>query len=315
MKSISTVLLFSLVVSATCFAQTISITDGDVCYIGPDVVTLVGNDGGSPSRNIYTGMANNGSIPMRVIWVNSQWEIQLDTDANGSYETPTHGNTFASAPNPPTLGTGVWSDLTGGVCQTINEFQGTGTQTTLPIELVSFEAKQRGKEIILNWTTESEISNEKFEIELSYAGRGFQKIGEVTGAGTTTVSQNYSFLPDNPQNGTSYFRLKQVDFDGQFSYSEVVSLDFNGESGRVGAFYPNPSRSGFVNLKYFTPDEDRITVSVFNVAGRLVANYTLSVSGGSNNLSFDFSELSAGLHTVWITDKRNQTHRSLIIGQ
>ena len=222
MKTIKlvTILLFYYAVG---YSQTISITDNtNACYIGPDIVTLSGNDGGSPQRNIYTGTANNGSFPMRIIWNVNQWEIQLDTDGNGSYETPTHGNNFASHPNPPKLGTGIWNDLTGGICGTINEFQGSGTQTVLPVELTFFTGKLEEHNIVLKWQTATETNNDKFEIEVSQDGQNFEKIGEVSGKGTTLEIQDYQSIIEGLNQGIHYFRLKQIDFDGQFSYSRII---------------------------------------------------------------------------------------------
>lgn len=185
--------------------------------------------------------------------------------------------------------------------------------TILPVELVHFTGQISGKTVELNWKTASESNNEKFEVERSWNGTEFHKIGEVKGNGTTAEQQEYSFTIKNPRNGISYYRLKQIDYDEQFEYSKVISVDFKGENGDVGEFYPNPSKSGLVNLDYSSQNDDKISVSVFDVTGKLVVNQIQQVSNGESNLSFDFSELNTGIYIVKIGDEKNPIHRKLII--
>ena len=187
------------------------------------------------------------------------------------------------------------------------------TSVLLPVELLFFDATLDANTVLLNWQTASELNNEKFEVEQSRDGRDFQKIGEIEGKGTTLEQQDYSYEVKNPRNGISYYRLKQIDFDGQFEYSKVISVNFKGENGDVGEFYPNPSKSGLVNIYYTSQTDDEIAVSVFDVTGKLVVNQIQQVSNGDNNLSFDFSELNTGTYIVKIGDERNPTHRKLII--
>ncbi len=221
-------------------------------------------------------------------------------------------NTSASSPNPPALGLGTWVE-NGIGCNNLLQFNGSGTQSSLPVELISFIGTYEKNQIELTWQTGSEINNEKFEIEESQDGREFQKIGEIKGNGTTVERQAYSFTDKNPSNGISYYRLKQIDFDGQFEYSKMISIISKDDNGNVGAFYPNPSKSGFVNLNYNSQDDEAISISVFNVTGKLVDNQIQQVSNGENNLNFDFSHFNAGIYIVKIGDERNSTRRKLII--
>ena len=183
----------------------------------------------------------------------------------------------------------------------------------VPVELTSFTATLSDKNIQLEWQTASEVNNEKFEVETSQNGREFKKIGEVEGKGTTVEQQDYLFEINNPKNGISYYRLKQIDFDGQFEYSKVISVNFKGENGEIGEFYPNPSKSGLVNLDYSSKTDEEITVSVFDITGKLVVMEIQEISNGNNNLSFNFSDLNTGIYIVKIGDKRNQNHQKLII--
>lgn len=300
MKSIFTV-LFILFASTASFTQSVFVNNG-VCFFGGEF-TLNGTENG---RNRYTvGI-------FEIKWDGSQWIIRS-----------TFGFTYAttstnSSPNPPSdafataNGTPYVADGTNCSGATFS-VTGSGTQAFLPVELIRFEADLKKTHVTLKWSTASELNNEKFEIERSQDGREFQKIGEVEGKGTTSEQQEYSFEVERPRNGISYFRLKQIDFDGQFEISQVISVDFKGENGDVGEFYPNPSKSGIVNLDYTSQTDDEISITVFDVTGKLVVNQIQQVSNGDNNLSFDFSELNTGIYIVKIGDERNPTHRKLII--
>lgn len=309
---------FIIFITFTTFAQTISIQDNtNACYLGPDVVTFSGNDGGSPQRNIYTGTANNGSFPMRIIWNINRWEIQLDTDGNGSYETPTHANSFASHPNPPKLGTGSWNDLTGGICGTISEFQGSGTQTNLPVELTFFDVKLEDNNVMLQWQTSSEINNDKFEIEVSQDGQTFDKISEVKGNGTTLEIQNYQSIIQGLENRRYYFRLKQIDFDGQFEYSKIVNIKVAKSSkasgNKIGSLYPNPSKNGFVYLDYDTIEEEKVNLTIYDLAGKVLFENTQTVNIGQQQLTFDLSCLMKGFYIVQLTTSSASNTQKLII--
>jgi len=283
---------------------------------GPHVLNQSGttNDGGT-IRNNYTGSSGScsaGNCTYRIIWsvATSRWEIQLSTNGGSSFPNVLYISTISSQPNPPSLTFGMWSSPSG--CGSMTQLEGD-VQSTLPVELTTFKEIVSKIGVQLSWQTASELNNEKFEIEESQDGRELKKIGEVTGNGTTLEQQEYLFEVKNPRYGISYYRLKQIDFDGQFEYSKVISVDFKGENGDVGEFYPNPSKSAWVNLDYFAQNDDEITVSVFDMTGKLVVNQFQQISSGNNNLSFDFSDLNTGIYIVKIGDERNPIHRKLII--
>lgn len=264
-----------------------------------ETFSQTGTTNGRPS---YTSPSGH-----TILWNNPGW---LSTHT-------TLGEIFYNNSNtalPPCSSFSLWTRITGSCGDDFgNLFSGVSCSAALPVELISFSGLQVEKGISLKWATASEVDNEKFELEASQDGREFQKIGEEKGRGTTVVQQNYSFDIENPRNGISYYRLKQIDFDGQFEYSQVISVDYKGENGEVGEFYPNPSKSGILNLDYSSRSDDEIIISVFDVTGKLVDNQTQQISKGSNNLSVDFSDLNTGIYIVKIGDERNFTHRKVLI--
>lgn len=113
------------------------------------------------------------------------------------------------------------------------------TCLTLPIELFSFTAKIQSEKVLLQWSTASEVNNDYFTLERSHNAIDFENIGVVNGAGTYGMSSSYSFMDEHPADGLNYYRLKQTDYDGQFTYSAVVVIDVGTNQSALVA-YPNP---------------------------------------------------------------------------
>jgi hypothetical protein len=102
----------------------------------------------------------------------------------------------------------------------------------LPVELISFGAKSKQSFIQLDWITATEINNEGFEIQRSVDGENFTSIGWVYGNGSTTEIIEYKFKDNEPMQGINYYRLKQIDFDGQYEYSNIVSATINSDKSK-----------------------------------------------------------------------------------
>lgn len=304
---------FSLLIVVFCFssanAQTNTITITDT---GPCVGTTLTRSGtlfnGKP---FYT----NGSAAISLYWDagDARWEV------DGSSATP-GTNTFvvwvnsADTPKPPELAFGGWTDATveigGPFCGTLTQLSG---DVSLPVEFLSFTGQPADKSVVLNWQTATETDSEKFEVEISRDGQRFQKIGEVAAEGTTTLQQDYSFLVNEPGAGTAYYRLKQMDLDGAFAYSGIISIDFNGSSESAGNFYPNPTTSGQVNISFASATTEELQVAVFDVTGKRVANQKRLVAEGGNALDFDFSGLNPGVYLVKLGNGATTATRKLII--
>lgn len=114
--------------------------------------------------------------------------------------------------------------------------------STLPIELLEFTAAPAGNQVKTNWVTATETNNDYFQLERSVDGGAFIPVGQLPGAGNSTAVLSYEFYDPNPVEGISYYRLKQVDFNGQFSYSAIVPVYF--EKPNEVSVYPNPSVDG-----------------------------------------------------------------------
>ena len=144
------------------------------------------------------------------------------------------------------------------------------TTTALPVSLLDFAGKMDNQNAFLTWKTASESNNQGFDVEKSADGIYFQKIGFVKGMGTSVQLNAYNFTDFN-FNKTAYFRLKQMDFDGKFTYSAVVSLQKNkSKNSEINAF-PNPNLSeNVLNISFLEGATTNSQINIFDGLGRLV---------------------------------------------
>ena len=136
----------------------------------------------------------------------------------------------------------------------------------LPVELVSFEGIIKGEQVELNWMTVSEQDNKGFDIERAYRNGSelvWEKIGFVEGNGTTFEEQTYIYFDEIPAKTTNYYRLKQLDYDGAFEYSNIISVEFNQVVNNIKIF-PNPAQNQ-LNIENGVGQ-----VTIFNLLGQPV---------------------------------------------
>ena len=145
--------------------------------------------------------------------------------------------------------------------------------SSLPIKLISFNATRQNNQTQLTFSTATEENNSFFAIERSGNGTDFRTIGKVNGAGTTTSIQNYTFTDETPLSGINYYRLKQVDFDGQFSYSPVATVVFDNKAGIRLAPSPVQDQLRVELDEMFQGDAQW---QLYDFAGRLVQTGVLS---------------------------------------
>ena len=136
----------------------------------------------------------------------------------------------------------------------------------LPIELLTFTAKNVRDEVELSWTTASELNNNYFLLERSADGRSFEYIATMSGNGTTLQQSNYHFMDTKPEFGINYYRLKQVDYDGKFTYSDIVNTQIvDNKEVRV---YPSKVKDVFT-IEKSKKIKDALTIKVFDLNGNL----------------------------------------------
>ena len=144
-------------------------------------------------------------------------------------------------------------------------FTNLNISVALPVSLILFEGKNENNVNILNWATSSETNNRKFELERSENNLIFETIYEVNGNGNSIEEINYSFSDFDFKQGIIYYRLKQIDFEGRFNYSKIISIKPKYKSGLIA--YPNPAKDNVTITHYL---KEKPTVEVFDLFGNKI---------------------------------------------
>ncbi len=203
---------------------------------------------------------------------------------------------------------GGGNDGSSGTAFVSDCWEGTGG-VYIPVELTSFSASIVDNAVRLNWSTASELNNNGFEIQRkvnssqsSVSNSEYEEIGFVDGKGTTTEIQHYSFNDNNLETGVYSYRLKQIDFDGSFNYSNTIEVDLNGlTSFTLEQNYPNPFNPS-TKIKYTIPSVGTslvnfVQLKVFDVLGNEVATLVNELMpAGVYEVTFNASELSSGVY-------------------
>lgn len=196
---------------------------------------------------------------------------------------------------------------TGGGAQiTEDNFDCSGASLpALPVELLSFRATGQEDQTRLDWSTATELNNAGFKVERLAATGDWEMLGFVEGVGTTNDLTDYVFYDENPKEGINYYRLKQIDFDGKYEYSNIVSVLFE-RSGTVYNMYPNPASNDRVFLEI---PETNTTVTLLDNHGRIILENLFDQ--GVNELPL--KQISAGIYYVkFVNGHRSETKRLVI---
>lgn len=166
----------------------------------------------------------------------------------------------------------------------------------IPVELTSFTATVNDSEVLLSWTTATELNNGGFDVERN-SGNGFEVVGFVPGFGTTTESHSYNFTDSDVQTGTYTYRLKQVDLDGTFEYSDEIEVEIIVPSEfTLEQNYPNPFNPS-TQITYKLAQNSNVVLKVYNLLGKEVAVLVdEKKEAGIHKVNFDASSLPSGVY-------------------
>lgn len=252
---------------------------------------ILNRTGGSSNVNVtLTWNTNSCGVEDLNDLVVSRWDVgpsQWQNHGNGG----TTGNTTAGSvtTSAPVI---AFSPFT---------LASISAKNPLPIELVNFSCSVSSRNInSLSWITASETNNDYFSIERSRDGVTFEEVGRLKGAGNNITTLNYNFNDQNSLKGIAYYRLKQVDIGGKYTYSEICSVTNNGDGGV--AFYPNPVRNRLTIDYNFNEKPKSDIISVTDVTGKYVE---ISSSFENSKVTLDCSNLAEGIYflKVLIGDK------------
>jgi hypothetical protein len=247
--------------------------------------------------------------PIAFTWLENTWQqavvvVDLDTD----------NAEFWFGDNDPLTMVSSWQWTQGGTVNLqldANDFFGATADDEMymdnyyfseipppiiPVELTSFAANVNENNVTLNWTTATELNNQGFDVERN-SGNGFEKIGFVAGFGTSSEIHTYSYVDGSVQEGSYTYRLKQVDYDGTFEYSDVVEVDVIApDVFALEQNYPNPFNPS-TTINFSLAADSKVSLTVFDILGQEVANLINgNVAAGSHQIDFNASNVNSGVY-------------------
>lgn len=211
-------------------------------------------------------------------------------------------------------GTVAAGSVTSNLVTSFSPFTlGSIAAIVLPVELLVFEAIPIDNSMVrLNWSTATESNNDKFELERSKDGINFEFLGFVKGAGNSSTQQSYLFSDFLPYAGISYYRLKQVDFDGKYRYSDIKKVNIINEQNVQ--IYPNPNNGNelFINLENL--DIKNLSVNVTDGSGKIISSELSTMKTEQSTLRLNFpTKLAQGFYLVNIKTGEKSISCRLIV--
>jgi len=238
------------------------------------------------------------------------WQLASGQDVNSISVDPgfVSATDFHLASNTsPVIGKGVYLDIVtldiDGQGRDIPcELGADELPGVIPVELVAFNAQYSEDVVTLNWKTATETNNQGFQVERK-VNNNWESVGYVKGNGSTSEVSSYTFVDDKlPTAEKISYRLRQLDYDGQYSYSQVVEVSLQQPSKyELSQNYPNPFNPS-TKISYTIPVDSRVTLQIFSVTGELVRELVnTNQSAGTYVIDFDASDLANGTYIYRIT--------------
>jgi hypothetical protein len=270
--------------------------DGTICYVGDDRNSKGGLQKWTYSDGTWTlaytltaglTIGTNGLRHIAVNWSGTNPVIYATT--TDAYPNKIVVVTDAGAGSSfSTLLTAATNTAVKGIAFT--------PSSILPVELSSFNAIHFRNNILLKWQTATEINNNGFNVERSIDKINWNNLGFVKGNGNSNSTKNYSFTDNYSLSVKSYYRLKQVDNDGKFKYSNIIEVSGTVLSYVLSQNFPNPFNPS-TNISYSLPVGSNVKLTVFNTIGQVIEILENGYKEpGSYNVMFDASKLSSGIY-------------------
>ena len=300
--------------------HTLTVRDNAGGVSTEDFTVTIDNAGPFLVTNDPSGVLNGGAA------LNVQWSVNgttaapvnctlvdvlLSTDGGLTFPTalasavPNVGNATVNLPNSNTTQARIKVAASASTASgnTANIFFDISNQdftisSTLPVSLLAFEARVKDKnDVLLTWKTTMEINNAGFEIEISKDGQQFSKLDFVPGLGNSTSAQQYQYLVPDLENGTYFFRLKQLDIDGKFTYSKMLQVVIK-DVQQPAIIYPNPTEKS-VRINPGKHTNKVFSIRIVDQVGKTIMN--LPAKKYTPGFEINTSGLSKGIYHFLLT--------------
>jgi hypothetical protein len=191
---------------------------------------------------------------------------------------------------------------------------GSNGNIPLPIKLLNFTARASKNKVHLNWVTASEINNRFFTVEKSTDGKSFYALAKIQGAGTSNQLHSYGMVDEMNTSQVVYYRLKQTDIDGKFTYSTIIALSMHQNADLGLVVYPNPAMPGELNLLLTGEVGTHVNIMVSDFMGKSYYSNTQYLSGISNVFALDQAHvLLPGMYIVTVSSDAKHYSQKIII--
>jgi len=258
------------------------------------------------------GIKVSGAYAYVAAWDNGGLRI-IDVSDPANLQEVGFYNTWGKSRDVDVVGPLAYiADWDGGGLQIINN----NILNPLPVEFVSFSANYNDGNVNLSWITATELNNSGFDVERKTAGGEWNKITFIQGSGTTTENKHY-FFPDevNDLNTSKlFYRLKQIDFNGEFEYSSEIEIDINVPNNfQLKQNFPNPFNPT-TTINYQVPIKSNVTLKIFDILGTEVEVLVDEIKdAGFYNVIFDASKLASGVYLYSIQTENYSNTKKLIL--
>jgi hypothetical protein len=210
----------------------------------------------------------NLAAPPRLISENGKAYVPRD-DVSPCIDAGDPSALYFDREDPQNPGFARWP-AKGALRNDMGAHGGPWTDIPVPVELTTFTAEVKTREVVLMWTTATESNNYGFEVERSKGDDAFARIGFVRGNGTTTQPHSYSFVDKNFKSGNYSYRLKQIDLDGAFHFSPIIDVAILPPQRFVlSQNYPNPFNAD-TKIEYALPEKSHVQIILYNIRGEKI---------------------------------------------
>ena len=303
-----------------------TLLNGGYWTIHPDVQPTAGTYTATLYETGYTNAPSAGTNSLGAS-ISPAQQLGLVKRVDGSSPWLGCGRTISSNPstdqglgectNNATISGGV-AMVTRSVVPSFSDFaiaMEMNNYQPLPVKMEYFTAEKNGDHSsLLKWATASEIDNAYFEVERSADASTWENLGQVQGAGTSAQQQLYNYTDANALTGVNYYRLKQVDVDGNFTYTNIQEVTFDGAAAAVATtmtMFPNPmSKSGPLTIELSNSNSTISNVTIYNTVGQEV--YTGS-SSNSNTIEINDLTLASGVYVVLVSSEGSKPLTSRLV--
>ena len=306
------------------YFQAIGMTDNNNGLAGSNNGTLVKTTDGGTSWSAITppaGVTSFATINMNALKDGSNLvRVVLNSTTFGYkiYTTTNYGATWNEEIIPASASTlGVQHiqfidanlGFAGGGSGVVLKYVGV-----VPVELTSFSGNVNNGSVVLNWTTETELNNQGFEVQRRNTEGQFVTIGSVQGNGTTTERIQYSYTDAGIETGNYYYRLKQIDFGGAYEYSNEIFVDVIAPLAfALDQNYPNPFNPS-TTINFSLAEPSFVKLAVYNLLGEEVKVLKNEyMNAGAFNVSFDAASLPSGMYLYKIETAQYSSVRKMML--